>query len=281
MLDSGVEVQWLTQTKFVVPSQTEPGKTWQVDLMWHECSCPASNWESKYILLHCLLYFVVIFLFLTDGCKHIQFGMLLLAKDSVSLKDLQRSAVENLMREESYIVDDQTVEILHEDRVTVFSRVDSKCSCIAFSQLQSCVCSMLVQQINLEEPKDEPMESTETECSGTSKEDSEIPISQVVQELSDACHCPRIERILRRAHAEAFSSFQSSNTRKNIRPLQPYRRAMLARKKALEHAYQRDSGKTTNRQRKYKTPNDFHSSTSSSLVRKSRRVKGIKEIYKK
>lgn len=124
-----------------------------------------------------------------------------------------------------------------------------RCSCIAYSQDEKCICAMLAQLLDLKHdsgiyPVSDPRESQPLP-SDVSIHASESAIQDKLNDLlswtsSDKfTPIPEVNDLICRAHAIVFSSFKKVTSQKSILPLHPYRKALTGSSESqdVEHNY--------------------------------------------
>jgi hypothetical protein len=182
------------------------------------------------------------------------------------------------VEEGSYIIEDERVVVLNREEPTIFSLTSQKCSCIAFSHHQVCVCSLLIAHLNIEARESSQVQ--EAPPSPAIKEEVlslEVIVKDILQGVRDDKICPAVEASLRKLHSQIFRSFPKVRQPKRIRPLHPYRKAIAQSK--TDHPYHRTNRRGSGVKRK--TPNDFKAATTSQTVKKKYRAKAAPSLYTK
>lgn len=185
------------------------------------------------------------------------------------------------MQDSSYVAEGAQIVVMYNDSTSVYDTKANKCSCVASSHGQTCLCSLLVCMIERPDLASSEEDATLIEQPVPTK--PLVPVPQMLAELSTWAsssnyeELPGLANLVRNAHTKVFSSFKAKSKKRKITVLHPYRKEIV--KNQQEHNYNSEGKKKKGIKRK--TPNDFHTKTSSTLVKKSRRAKGISELYRK
>jgi hypothetical protein len=234
------------------------------------------------------LYICIVPIFISlshaGGCKHLRLGLVLCTQRGSDLEGERQRIAHSIVESGSYVIDGNLLVVPSREE-HVFNLLDmstSKCSCVAHSQGLQCVCVLVAASLGLsaEEVNASPeMEVTAGPSPVSPPAHCEPTLPQKLKELCDWAESeayqdiPGLETLINRAHAKVFSNFRQTSRKKKITPLQPWRKTVSS-----DHSTYSNQSSRSKRSRKSSAPN-FKAKTSSTLVKKAKRAKGIGELY--
>ncbi|XP_070533937.1 uncharacterized protein [Ptychodera flava] len=212
----------------MVPSETVNGHVYKVDLVRYTCEC---------------------FKFLKgELCKHLMFAKLISGEGDTNIYKLRENVAKKIIADQAFTLEIDQFTVYDDDVVNVVDTHLARCSCIASSYGERCLCviawSTFSLNTNVATAQPEKNENMQVQMSHTSERLQEsFTTRDIIEELFAWSHSkdfedsPQLHQTLLKAHRQVFSSFTEKHTARVIKPLHPYRKDIEKKKTLIEHDY--------------------------------------------
>ncbi|XP_077864593.1 uncharacterized protein LOC102808709 [Saccoglossus kowalevskii] len=233
LLKSGIEshVKKISNGIWSVPSEKTKGLEYTVDLIRHTCNC----WSF------CK----------GDVCKHILFVKILAVKNGIDISSLRYQIGKSIIEKGAFKNESEQFTVYDSDLISVVDVKHSRCSCIASSYGETCLCVLAWKYVCTDTNIDASVESSDSKNDQCSIIVSEESISnqsskELIRELyewsesDDFVESDGLRNALRSVKNEAFLTYKIKTRTKLIKSLHPYRRQIEKSCKILsvDHKYE-------------------------------------------
>ena len=228
-------IQYLSEARFSVPSESKPDVFYEVDLLYSVCQCPVNGQGQK--------------------CKHIVLAQMV-SDGMIDTAALREDTANMLCATNSFVSDETTVMVQNGENVGIVNLAKQQCSCLASSYGEVCVCLLVANKISestLSTTASQPtttvdQENIETECEPPVHQ-AKYCVKDMIYDLRNWCeseeHQPSLDlyTAVKHTHQLAFGRFKTVFNKRKTERLHKYRKHIELSKRRIANYSKTDHNK--------------------------------------
>ncbi|XP_056288249.1 uncharacterized protein LOC130205117 isoform X2 [Pseudoliparis swirei] len=228
-------IQYLSEARFSVPSESKPDVFYEVDLLYSVCQCPVNGQGQK--------------------CKHIVLAQMV-SDGLIDTAALREDTANMLCATNSFVSDETTVMVQNGENVGIVNLAKQQCSCLASSYGEVCVCLLVANKISESTLSTTASQPTTTVDQENIETESEPPVHQakycikdMIYDLRNWCESEEYQPSLdlytavKHTHQLAFGRFKTVFNKRKTERLHKYRKHIELSKRRIANYSKTDHNK--------------------------------------